>query len=341
MKQKEDESINEYAARFRRVLRKVNQDAALPDAHQVRVFINGIKKQYKPMVMSQINENLNTAINRARQVEIGVEASEDDNESNERRNQYDNKPIRKNTFTREKDVKRDAMDELIEKFDKMAIKLANIEQGKTNRNRNNNDKGCFNCGKTGHIARDCRAQRNMRQNTRNNTCNNCGRIGHTERECYGNQICQRCGKKGHTQQVCRSTISRINYTDYDNQDNDDEFYNEDNNEYDDEDEIYVTTRSGFNTQKGRPKKEPKKFDGTHKTVGKAPMKIDENENRRVRRFRGKATIDEVEDYNMWENLMQQQAQVTFAQMLKDPKQQKLLRDAIKRKTHQEEVYDEQ
>ena len=151
---------------------------------------------------------------------------------------------------------------------------------------------------------------------------------------YRNQTCQKCGKRGHTQQICRSTISTLNYTDYDNQDNDDEFY-------DDEDEIYVTTRSGFNTQRGRPKKEPKKFDGTHKTVGKAPMKIDENENRRVRRFRGKATIDEVEDYNMWENLMQQQAQVTFAQMLKDPKQQKLLRDAIKRKTHQEEVYDEQ
>src|ERR1051326_7166880 len=101
MKQKDDELINEYAARFRRVLRKVNQDAALPDAYQVRVFINGIKKQYKLIVMSQRNEDLNTAIDRARQVEIGVEASEENNESYERKNQHNSNQIRKNTFTRE------------------------------------------------------------------------------------------------------------------------------------------------------------------------------------------------------------------------------------------------
>ena len=39
--------------------------------------------------------------------------------------------------------------------------------------------------------------------------------------------------------------------------------------------------------------------------------------------------------------MQQKAQTTFAQMLKDPKQQKLLRDAMKRTTQQELVDDEQ
>jgi hypothetical protein len=101
------------------------------------------------------------------------------------------------------------------------------------------------------------------------------------------------------------------------------------------------TRSGLNTQggRGRPKKE---FDGTHrKTVGKAPMKVDEDEEIRVRKYRGKSVIDKVEDYNILEDLMQQQARATFAQLLKDPKQQKLLRDVMKRETQQELVHDEQ
>jgi hypothetical protein len=70
------------------------------------------------------------------------------------------------------------------------------------------------------------------------------------------------------------------------------------------------------------------------------MKVDEDEDLRVRKYRGKSVIDKVEDYNILEDLMQQKAQATFAQMLKDPKQQKLLRDAMKRTT-QQELVDEQ
>src|SRR5436190_16289848 len=82
-------------------------------------------------------------------------------------------------------------------------------------------------------------RKNIRQDTRNNTCHECGKLGHKARECYRNRTCQRCGKKGHTQEVCRNTISRLNYTE--EWDNDDEFY-----DYE-EDEAYVTLRSGRKT----------------------------------------------------------------------------------------------
>ena len=135
------------------------------------------------------------------------------------------------------------------------------------------------------------------------------------------------------QEYERNPIQRLNYV-YENEEDYDNYF-------DDYEDLYVTTRSGLNTQgkpKGRPKRE---FDGTHrKTVGKAPMKVDEDEEMKVRKYRGKSIIDKVEDYDIVEDLMQQQVQATFAQMLKDPKQQKLLRDAIKRKT-QQELVDEQ
>ena len=78
MKQKENESINEYVTRFRKVLRKVNEEANIPDAHQVRIFVNGIKGKYKPMLFSQTHANVNEAITRAKQIEVGYVAAEND-----------------------------------------------------------------------------------------------------------------------------------------------------------------------------------------------------------------------------------------------------------------------
>src|SRR5437763_1747256 len=74
---------------------------------------------------------------------------------NTRKKKKNNKQERKNTFTREKDVKKDEIDDLIEKMNRMEIKLANTERGKINRNINNNGVVCYNCGNPGHIARNC------------------------------------------------------------------------------------------------------------------------------------------------------------------------------------------
>ncbi|GBC36137.2 retroviral-like aspartic protease 1 [Rhizophagus irregularis DAOM 181602=DAOM 197198] len=69
-----------------------------------------------------------------------------------------------------------------------------------NNNQNRNNSGCYVCGKTGHIAKNCR-QRNNQQN--NNNRNNNGRD-------LRNVDCYNCGRKGHVSRNCRSPPSNNN-----------------------------------------------------------------------------------------------------------------------------------
>ena len=78
----------------------------------------------------------------------------------------------------------------------------------SNRPRNDNnggsDKRCYNCGKNGHVARDCTAAKKE--------CKTCGRLGHNADECKRkapaarrtDNTCNNCGRAGHLAKDCRS-----------------------------------------------------------------------------------------------------------------------------------------
>src|ERR1043165_2283350 len=156
-----------------------------------------------------------------------------------------------------------------------------------------------------------------------------------EIQCYKNRKCERCGQRGHTERFCRNDVRRVNYTTYDYEsESEDDYYDE---YYEDSDEeLFVTTRSGKTTHRMPPRSESKKevkF-GRRKKNEDDMMDIDE-ERVRARRFREKSRIEKGKPYNVVEDLENTRSGATIAQMLQNPEQRKILRQALKGEFFQE------
>ena len=108
-------------------MRKVNHTNALLAGAQVNYFIHGLNPIYIAQVMMTNPADLNAAVTQAKLLETGTQIAGSSILGNTGQRMENNEPIKRNTFTREKDVKRDEMDDLTEMMKRMEIKMANIE----------------------------------------------------------------------------------------------------------------------------------------------------------------------------------------------------------------------
>lgn len=70
--------------------------------------------------------------------------------------------------------------------------------------RSPDDPCCYNCNKTGHLARNCPEQQQSGGDNRSSgACYNCNKSGHISRNCPdGAKSCYSCGKLGHISREC-------------------------------------------------------------------------------------------------------------------------------------------
>ena len=183
---------------------------------------------------------------------------------------------------------------------------------------------CYNCGKTGHTKRDCRQQR------QNNitTCNYCNKRGHSENDCWTKQNRTRYNNNNvqgrNNNQNMRTR--EVNFIDYENYER-----------YDDDQEVYITTRSGRKYDNPTPKiTTPRETTPRRRTQ---PMKIDNEEVKVKRRMEPSRMEKMTPTVDITEIMNQTQANISIAQLMNNPVYRRELSAAIRRHEMKELHYD--
>ncbi|GBC49993.2 retroviral-like aspartic protease 1 [Rhizophagus irregularis DAOM 181602=DAOM 197198] len=246
IKQGDNESVENYSRRFKKLLNKATQGEALAARYQINYYINGLKPFLVGQVVIGNTDTLEATITRAKLVELGVNTTL---LTTTPVTTSTIEPIPTTTTTVKPTPQVDEMEALTKQMQQLALNYANLSsvlmvQQSTPRNtrprpNNNNNQNrqngqaptqnsfnpnitCFRCGNVGHISRNCQMGRNTNNGNGNINNNN-----------NNNRLRQ------------RAPVTPINYAD----DEAEIYYDENEDEYEeeweeeDEYEAYVTTRS--------------------------------------------------------------------------------------------------
>ncbi|CAG8848277.1 32914_t:CDS:2, partial [Gigaspora margarita] len=146
-REKNQERVDMYATKFKRLLSRVNTSNCLPDEYIVRMFLSGLKGMNAALVAVAAPKSLKEAVAAARRVEAGNYYG-----------QYNSE------MTKQQKVKNE-LNEMKKKIDKMALNYAALAHKLEKGNRGQlsiKEKGAYqyyNCGETGHYSRDCLSEK--------------------------------------------------------------------------------------------------------------------------------------------------------------------------------------
>src|SRR6266511_1400155 len=210
------ETVEEYARRFKQKKERADPTGVYPARFIANIFTSRLNGKSRGRVLMLSPATLEDAIKHAKQAELVERTEMGDTRAiqEEIKLQRMNQQIQGNVVQEtpmyqkmQKDVKDEEIEELTRKMERMEAHMANLS-------RNTNGR---------QMTRPMTGPRIQ--------CRNCGKMGHMERECIRNQTCKRCSKKGHTERVCREIVSQVNYLDnYDYQEYEyDGYYAENNN----------------------------------------------------------------------------------------------------------------
>ncbi|GBC18044.2 hypothetical protein GLOIN_2v1843776 [Rhizophagus irregularis DAOM 181602=DAOM 197198] len=192
LRQGSNETVDDYAAKFQRLLKRVDTTNAIPDAQKIRMFLFGLTPTITPMVHLQDANTLSDVIGNARKVETGLNYAHLGPSVTGIATKV---ATVSTTPAKTESLQMEAIEALTQQMQKLSLNYANLSSAllaqtqpiqpqpvrriqparytqpnnltqtfRPNRPRTDiRDIECYRCGEKGHYARDCMSERNARR----------------------------------------------------------------------------------------------------------------------------------------------------------------------------------
>ena len=199
-KQRPGETIEEYAAAIYELWKRIDPMSRRTELDRIHEFIEGLRPEFIIPVQSAMPASVADAVEKARAVEtafsIGMDLSAYSMLPGYINNMHGapvpakaNMALYQSAYTAPQ-LDEVALEQKITKGIQEGILAAFAQQQRMGRPQNNfnnrqnrpDDRKCYKCNRSRHLARDCRQRPEQNQESRE--CYVCGKRGHLARDCY-------------------------------------------------------------------------------------------------------------------------------------------------------------
>jgi hypothetical protein len=188
--QKNGETIDSYYAKLVNLWIRIDPTNSRLEEDRIHEFIKGLRPEFQMPVQIATPITVDQAVAKAKAVETTLSRGGNLSDYSKKKDYlYVTKggtiPSRYNVNKTE--TQEDEIEAIITK--RVEEKL------KEYRNKKDGKMKCYNCGKEGHISKNC--------NKKKEVCTKCNKEGHNKDKCRSHLKCNKCGKHGHLAKTCR------------------------------------------------------------------------------------------------------------------------------------------